>query len=181
MRPALLPQHCCKRQHGPNHRAVLEQRRRKWYTGWPPVRAPAEQVTPRGRIAAQHAGLGAAAAAGRLVQEEGDGDGEDREVTARSPTSCRCSSRTTSRLGRFLPRRRQGGGRRDKTKGARALIAALNPDGAVSVGGGAKKVKKKSRRGRRRFRPASGRSSRAPSPRPRRSCGARRLGCRAVK
>ena len=34
----------------------------------------------------------------------------------------------------------------DKTKGARALIAALNPDGAVSVGGGAKKVKKKSRR-----------------------------------
>ena len=28
----------------------------------------------------------------------------------------------------------------DKTKGARALIAALNPDGAVSVGGGAKEA-----------------------------------------
>ena len=31
----------------------------------------------------------------------------------------------------------------DKTKGARALISALNPDGAVSVGGGAKKPKGK--------------------------------------
>ena len=33
----------------------------------------------------------------------------------------------------------------DKTKGARALISALNPDGAVAIGA-AKKVKKKSRR-----------------------------------
>ena len=51
----------------------------------------------------------------------------------------------------------------DKTKGARALISALNPDGAVSVGGGAsKKPKKKSRRRPKTTASGFGASSAAP-------------------
>ena len=99
----------------------------------------------------------------KKVQEEEKG-GEDRQGR---PRAGRLPVAALPRLVQdwrrvCLGRSCSSRGRRGQDQGARALISALNPDGAVSVGGASKSRRRSRGDGQKQQRPGSGASSAAP-------------------